>query len=119
MSAKERFRLKRFSYHGQLSVVVIDDVTDLPALLPLLYVQSWGLSKAINTVQQHMVSICQWYNYWQCKHHRSFDEMLFETGQHGFRTLAPLNALDAAMVDYTGFCVYIDSGQKSIGATPA
>lgn len=40
MSAKERFHLKKLSYHGQLSVVVIDTGTDLPALLPLLYLHN-------------------------------------------------------------------------------
>lgn len=112
MSAKERFHLKKFSYHGQLSVVVIDTGTDLPALLPLLYLQTWGLSKAINTVQQHMVSVCQWYNYWQLKHHRSFDEALFEILQPGVPILTPLKALDSALIDYPGFVIFIDSGKK-------
>lgn len=114
MSVKERFHLKRFSYHGQLSVVVIDDETEFPALLPLLYLQSWGLSRAVNTLQQHMVSICQWYNYWHRKHQRSFDDALFVADRHDVRTLAPLNALDAALADYAGFSAYIDSRQKSI-----
>ncbi|KMQ74391.1 site-specific integrase [Marinobacter subterrani] len=112
MSARDRFHLKKFSYHGQLSIVVSDTGTGLPALLPLLYLQTWGLSKAINTVQQHMVSVCQWYNYWQQKHNRSFDEELFESFQPGFPLLTPLQALDAAHVDYPGFVIFIDSGKK-------
>ena len=79
MDAKDRFHLTRFSYHNHLTAVVLDRETELPALLPLIYLQSWGLSRATNTIQQHMVSICQWYNYWQTKHNRSFDEMVFAT----------------------------------------
>tara|TARA_R110001583_G_scaffold195410_1_gene372921 strand:+ start:479 stop:1867 length:1389 start_codon:yes stop_codon:yes gene_type:complete len=118
MDAKDRFHLTRFSYHNHLTAVVLDRETELPALLPLIYLQSWGLSRAINTVQQHMVSICQWYNYWQTKHNRSFDEMVFERDTYGASLLAPLNALDAALSDYAGFTGYINGGQRhaDIGA---
>ncbi|WP_153634936.1 hypothetical protein [Marinobacter salsuginis] len=112
MDATDRFHLTRFSYHNHLTAVVLDRDTELPALLLLIYLQSWGLSRAINTVQQYMVSICQWYNYWQTKHNGSFDEMVFERDTHGALLLAPLNALDAAIVDYNGFSGYLNSGQR-------
>lgn len=116
MSVKERFQLKKFSYHGQLSVVVIDSGSDLPALLPLLYLHSWGLSKAINTVKQHLVSVCQWYNYWHEKHQKSFDEAIFDNNLTRIRELVPLLALDSALIDYSGFATYVDSGRNQVDA---